>query len=356
MVSIEGATVRCTFGDDGFNAELRGLALGVEIPGVLAGRGRLVLGDGGAFKAALELDLITLGAKAMGALAFDPAADFLSIALGLILPVGIPLGATGLGIFGFLGMFVSNGARALPSGFTNDPVGREIAWFRDTPYEDKFAPQRGQWALGLGMIVGTLPDQAFTFNAMGMFVVAFPDPAVIFGIDAKLVTKPAVAPKTKGDPVNTSLSILGLIVVDPSAVMVGVRGTFSIPKVLELKLPIDGYFPLPPPPPAIRPPAYVRIGSDGVVSEGRAGDPVTLKLLPGTLDMQAFSFLMIEERKLHRLGNDPEFSFDGFSIGFGAGLRDQVVGGTDQAAGLRAHPRRVRHRPVPAQGRDHDQG
>ena len=245
MVSIQGATVRCTFADSGFSAELRGLAVGVDIPGVLRGEGRLVLGDGGAFKAAIELDLVTVGAKAMGALAFDPAFDFLSIGLGLVLPVGIPLGSTGLGIFGFIGLFVSNGARALPSGFDDDPVGREIKWFRDTPYEDKFAPQRGEWAVGLGMIVGTLPDGAFTFNATGMFVVAFPDPAVIFGIDAKLIKKPAAAPSTQGPPADPSLSILGLIAVDDEAVMVGVRGTYEIPKVLKFLLPIDGYFPLP---------------------------------------------------------------------------------------------------------------
>ena len=316
VVSIQGATVRCTFGDDGFSAELRGLAVGVDIPGVLRGTGRLVLGDGGAFKAAIELDLVSVGAKAMGALAFDPAFDFLSISLGLILPVGIPLGSTGLGIFGFIGLFVSNGARALPSGFDNDPVGREIAWFRNTPFEDKFAPQRGQWAIGLGMIVGTLPDQAFTFNATGMFVVAFPDPAVIFGIDAKLIQQPAVQPTTQGAPENPSLNILGLIAVDDEAVMVGVRGRYEIPKVLKLLLPIDGYFPYPSTPKD----AYVRIGSDGVVSEGRPGDPVTITLLPDTLDVKAFSYLMVEEKKLHKLGNDNRFNFDGFSIGFGAGF------------------------------------
>ena len=293
-----------------------GWRLAVEIPGVLRGAGRLVLGDGGAFKAALELDLISVGAKAMGALAFDPAHDFLSIALGLILPVGIPLGATGLGIFGFLGLFVSNGRRALPSGMDNDPVGREITWFRDTPYEDKFEPHRGQWAIGLGMIVGTLPDQAFTFNATGMFVVAFPDPAVIFGIDAKLVKQPQVAPSTQGSVEDPSLQILGLIAVDDTAVMVGVRGTYTIPKVLELKLPIDGYFPYPSTPKD----AYVRIGSDGVVSEGRPGDPVTITILPGTLDLRAWSFLMVEEKQLHKLGGDNRFNFDGFSVGFGAGI------------------------------------
>ena len=320
VVSIEGATVRCTFADSGFSAELRGLGIGVDIPGVLRGDGRLVLGDGGAFKAAIELDLVTVGAKAMGALAFDPAFDFLSIGLGLVLPVGIPLGSTGLGIFGFIGAFVSNGARALPPGHDNDPVGREITWFRETPFEDKFAPQRGQWAIGLGMIVGTLPDGAFTFNATGMLVVAFPDPTVIFGIDAKLIKKPAATPTTQGAPADPSLSILGLIAIDDEAVVVGVRGRYTIPKVLELLLPIDGYFPYPSTPPSTPPKdAYVRIGSDGVVSEGRPGDPVTIKLLPGTLDVSAFSYLMIEEKQLHRLGNDPQFNFDGFSVGFGAG-------------------------------------
>ena len=315
VVSVTGATVRCTFGDDGFSAELRGLGVGVDIPGVLSGEGRLVLGDGGAFTAAIELALVTVGAKAVGALAFDPASDYLSISLGLILPVGIPLAATGLGIFGFTGLFVSNGARALPPGHADDPVGREIDWYRNTAPDKKFAPHRGQWAVGLGMIVGTLPDTAFTFNATGMFVVAFPDPTVIFAIDAKLIDKPQAEPSMTGPPASSALSILGLIAIDDEAVAVGVRGTYEVPRVLKFLLPIDGYFPYP----STHEDAYLRIGSDGVVSEGRPGDPVTITVLPGTLDVLAFSYLMIEEKKLHRLGDDPRFNFDGFCVGFGAG-------------------------------------
>ncbi|MEA5052264.1 MAG: hypothetical protein VB093_02295, partial [Propionicimonas sp.] len=315
VVSITGATVRATWGDAGFSAELRGLGLSVEIPGVLKGAGRVVLGDGGAFKAALELEIVAAGAKASGSLSFDPATDFLSIALGLVLPVGIPLASTGLGIFGFLGNFVSNGQRALPSGHDNDPVGREIAWYR-APAVDKYQPQRGQWAVGLGMIVGTMPDQAFTFNATGMFVVAFPDPAVVFGIDAKLVKKPAAEPSSQGNQPTAGLQILGLIAVDDQAVMIGVRGEYTIPKVLKLKLPIDGYFPYP----TTNGDAYVRIGSDGVVAENRPGDPVTITLLPDTLNVTAWAYLMIEAKKLHNLGGDSRFSFDGFSIGFGAGF------------------------------------
>ncbi len=317
VVAITGARVRATFGDGGFSAELRGLGVSVDIPGVLAGEGRLAVGDGGAFTAALELDLVSVGAKAMGALAFDPVHDYLSISVGLLLPVGIPLAATGLGIFGFLGLFVSNGARQLPTGFDDDPVGREIAWYRDVAPDAKFGPERGQWAVGLGMIVGTLPDQAFTFNATGMFVVAFPDPTVIFGIDAKLVRQPAITPTTAGTSDDPSLEILGLVAIDDEAVLVGVRGRYVIPKVLELLIPIDGYFPYPTTPGRD---AFVRIGSDGVADEGRPGDPVSIVLLPDTLDVEAFSYLMVEEHQLHRLGGDPDFSFDGFCVGFGAGF------------------------------------
>ncbi|WP_109474662.1 hypothetical protein [Ornithinimicrobium cavernae] len=316
VVSIEGATIRVIFDGGGVSAELRGLALAVEIPGVLRGSGQVVIGDGGAFGASLELELVSVGAKGIGALEFDPANDYLSIQLGLLLPVGIPLGATGLGIFGFLGMFVSNGARQLPAGFENDPVGREIAWYRNAPLLDKFGPERGQWAIGLGMVIGTMPDQAFTFNAVGMLVVAFPDPEVILAIDAKLATRPDLEPKAQGSAPGSGLEILGLVVIDDTAVLVGIRGRYEIPKVLTLNVPIDGYFPYPSTPKD----AFVRVGSDGVVAEGRGGDPVQIILLPETLDIEAYAFLMIEEKKLHRLGGDPRFSFDGFSIGFGAGI------------------------------------
>ena len=313
VVAITGATVRIIIDGTDFSAELRGLGLSVDIEGVLSGSGRLVLGDGGAFKAALELSLPTVGVKGMGDLSYDPAEDFLSIGLGLILPVGIPLANSGLGIFGFLGRFVSNGRRALPAGFDDDPVGREIAWYRSVPGEDKFEPFRGQWALGLGVIVGTLPDQAFTFNATGMIVVCFPDPTVILGIDAKLIQKPEPAPKEQGSA-GAGLEILGLVVVDDSAVMLGVRGGYEIPKVLKLTVPLDGYFPYPDTPKD----AFVRIGADGV--EGRGGDPVSVTLLPETLDAKAFAYLMVEEKQLHNLGGDDRFDFDGFSIGFGAGF------------------------------------
>ncbi len=309
VVTVTNATIRVTFGDGGPSIELRGLGAKVSIPGTLEGSGRVSLA-GQEIRAGLEVSIIPMDVKGAGSLAFDPAKGFFAISASLVLPVGIPLGTSGLGLFGFSGRFVSNGRRQLPAN--DDPVQREIDWYR-APDETKFTAEPGQWALGLGAIVGTLPDGGFTFNANGSFVVGFPDPLVVFGIDAKLLTKPEATPTERGAPPAGGLSILGLVAIDPSAVAIAVRAEYELPKVLELKMPLSGYFPLSGNPASW----YLRIGSDG--HNGRHGDPVTLTFLPGILDLRSWAYLMVEERELHALGGDDRFSFDGFSIGFGTG-------------------------------------
>src|SRR5262249_45706926 len=110
---------------------------------------------------------------------------------------------------------------------------------------------------------------------------------------------------------------LGLIAIDSTAVKVGVRGSYEIEDVIELKVPINGYFPLPGNPAA----PYLRIGADDV--NGRTGPPITATVLPGTLDVKAWSYLMIEAHERHALGGDQSLNFDGFSVGFGAGFKLQ---------------------------------
>lgn len=310
VVTITGATVRLTFDEGAVGVELRGLAAAVDIPGTLRGAGRLSVGDGGLIRAGLDVQIIPADISARGALALQADVGFVAIEVGVIFAVGIPLAQSGLGIYGFIGRFVSNGTRDLPA--SADPVEREIQWYRRPP-EAKYRPERGQWALGLGAVIGTMPDTGFTFNALGMFTVAFPDPSVVFGIDAKFISKPGLPSEQGTSPPPGTLLLLGLISVDDTAVKLGVRGSYEIPKLLRLRVPVSGYFPYPGSPGD----AYLRIGADGF--EGRVGDPVTLTLLPGTLDVTAWSYLMIEEKRLHRLGGDDRFNFDGFSIGFGSG-------------------------------------
>lgn len=315
VIALTGATIRLTFQEGGGGVpefELRGLAASVNIPGALKGSGSVSMGSGGTFRAGINASIIPADIKAAGSLAYNAEKEFFFIQVALILSAGIPLGPTGLGLYGFVGRFVSNGQRSFGEvpfdEQPGEPVQKEIDWHQHPP-EQKYAPKQGQWSLGLGAVVGTLPDTAFTFNALGMFTLGLPDPEVIFGIDARFVSKPEL-PAEQADGAARSFRLIGIVAIDDTAIKLGIRGEFEIEQLLTLKVPISAYYPY-------SGDGYLRIGSDGF--EGRLGDPVTLTILPEILDIRAWSYLMIEEGGLQKLGNNPDFSFDGFSVGFGAG-------------------------------------
>jgi hypothetical protein len=316
VVKITGCTLRASFTNGGLNIEFRGFSASIDLPGVVKGSGGVSIGDGGLIRAGLAATIIPINTSAMASLALQ--GDFVALEVGVILPVGIPLANSGLAIYGFVGRVVSNGKRNL-DGLSSDPVQRELDWYR-RPGQDKYNPSAGQWAMGLGISVGTMPDTGFTFNALGMLSVGFPDPDVIISIDASLMKKPEL-PAADNNAPAAGLKILGVIAISPSAVVVGVRGTYLIPKVLKLELPFGAYFPLPGNPD----PSFVRIGADGI--NGRSGDPVSLTLLPGTLDIGVWAYTMVEERNLIRLGDVEGFDLNGFSIGFGAGWSMKWGGG-----------------------------
>ncbi|XKE46151.1 hypothetical protein LG302_03145 [Halomonas organivorans] len=315
VVEISEAIIRLTF-EDGSplpTFELRGFVLKADVPAVLTGEGRLRIEDGGVVRAGVDADIIPLDLKASAALALARKTDpepytFLSLAVGVQFSTPLPLLQTGAALYGMKGMFVMNGERDIPAE-SDDPVGRELTWW-GTPPESKYRARKGQYALGVGVVVGTLPDVSFCFSASGMVVVGFPDPEVILGVDVKVIEVPNTTVSDEGSPEG---SITGLIVIDDEAVTVAVSAQYEIPQVLKVKVPFGAYFPYD------GDGTFVRLGCDGQTDFGRVGEPITLTLLPGTLDVEAWAYLMIEEGGLPSLGGDPRFSFDGFSVGFGAG-------------------------------------
>ncbi len=321
VIRLEGAVIRMRFEStpDKSAVELRGLTAVVEVPNTLNGKGSVTIGDGGAFRAMLALEVIPAKLSAYGALAVDH--DFVSVEVGIQLPVGIPLGGTGFGLFGFMGRFVANGTRDLSACPHPDPVERQLQWYGLQP-DKKYKRLSGQFAFGVGAVIGTLPDGGFSFNAEGALTLGFPDISVVFSIDAHLISQRKSQATAQGSNSGSSTRILGMVVIEPDALMIAVRTTYKIPKILELKVPISAYFPLA----GSNLAWYIRIGSDN--GPGRAGDPVTIVLFPEVLDVKAWAFLMFEERELKQLGGTlipswahiPPLDFDGFSIGFGAGF------------------------------------
>jgi hypothetical protein len=69
VVRLEGATIRMTL--QPFSVELRGLTARMKIENVLEGRGSVTVGQAGAFRALLALQIIPAKLGAYGSLAVD---------------------------------------------------------------------------------------------------------------------------------------------------------------------------------------------------------------------------------------------------------------------------------------------
>jgi hypothetical protein len=321
VVEISEASFRVTFKTNASGAvtfppefSLRGLSAKVDIPAALKGEGQLKIEDGGIIKAGLDVTVIPLQIRAVAALAVGKPANiapsvYLNIYARVQFPGGIPLGPLPLAIHGFIGQTVINGERDVAD--TTDIVTREIGWWGKQPVA-KYEAVRGQHALGVGVVIGTLPDASFSLSAMGMVVVAFPDPEVILGVEVNLLSVPDTTAKDEKD--SSSASITGLVIIDNEAVSIAVSAQYDIPEILKLKVPFSAYFPYP----GSGKHAYVRLGADNV--HGRAGEPITITLLPSTINLKAWSYLMIEGGGITSLGGETGWDFDGFAIGFGAGV------------------------------------
>ena len=325
VVEISQAVLRITFEEGGPSVELRGLKVGVSIQEVIEGSGALTVLDGGQVKSVLDLDIIPAGVHATGRLDLLPQPDFSAVGVGVDVEyaTGLPLGSTGLGIYGFFGLFAANMARNLNRA-APDRVAVELAWLRQILRNEgaPWLPQQQAWAFGVGAVIGTLPDSARSFHAKGGLVLELPGPGVIFGIDAAFLKK-----RRKTKTADLTGTMTGLALVDPFAYLVGIDVNLQVGKFLVLRVPIGAFFPR-----AVLPgesqirSSFVRIGSDGVDPGGgrppRLGTPARATLTAGSFGnvAEVFGFLMIEEDDLLDLGHVDDLDFHGFSIGLGIGI------------------------------------
>ncbi len=325
VVKISRTTIRLEIDTEAdppsISVGIRGIKASVDVPAAVKGTGELmILPDG--FGASIELDVIPAKLKAWGSFAYrDPS--MVHIEGGVQFATGIPLGNTGLGLFGFAGRFVANGTRNLDGLDPTDIYAREVGWHRRSVLQ-KYNPQPNQFAVGFGAMVGTLPDAAFTFNAKGMLTIGFPDISVVFSIEAVLVKPPVGGAEEdrSSSPAGSGLQLLGIVSIDPTAIGVAISADYEIPRVLKLQVPVGAYFPLQ----TSTQGGYVRVGSDG--GDDRPDRPVTVQILPDVLDLRATAFFMVEERHLRKLGKRDTLNFEGFSIGMGAGLSVKWGGGS----------------------------
>ena len=222
------------------------IGISVDIPNAINGRGYLeILATG--FAGQLDLSLPTVGMRIAGGLRVQTVTEGDRTATGVLvtvaaeLPTGIPLGGTGLAMFGLLGLFGMHHRRL------EDPTARDpaLSWLVDTVAGDPtrvegWGPALDSWSVGLGIVAGTIEGGTIV-NIKGLLGIELPGPRVVLFVKANLVKprRPTREPSTG--------ALFAVVDISPQRVLIGIQAEYEIEGILELHIPAEaGFFYDPP--------------------------------------------------------------------------------------------------------------
>lgn len=210
-VSVDGLTITWEPGHSP-DVTLAGIGVSFGVPGSFAAEVELAYVEENnvvTFKGRGMLALYSLDMKievgiVVGQNNQDPQDPFTFLYLfadAKLLPTGIPIGSTGLSVYGFQGLVAYNMELDVDLGHPVDE--RYYQLFIRAPaigitHPDKWRMSRGDNALGAGIILGTA-DKGFVFNVKGLVAVAFPDLTLLLQSKASfLKRKPDMSTQSEG--------------------------------------------------------------------------------------------------------------------------------------------------------------
>lgn len=243
VVSIERARVRLKF-DPVSAPELTAFAASIDIPGALRGRGYMEMNEN-EIKGQLDLTLVPVQVRIAAGVGIANINENGRKATGVIVtlevefPVAIPLGASGLGIYGFLGLFAMHYARKEPPAGSMAPA---LAWLKNIAQGNPaniaaWKPQIDTWAFGVGAILGTMGSSVI-FNMKGVVLLELPGPRLLLMMRANLL---AVMQPLQGTAEGTFLAVIDLD-MGRGTLTIGISVDFSIRPLLEIQIPVEAFF------------------------------------------------------------------------------------------------------------------
>ncbi|URI08560.1 hypothetical protein MW290_23555 [Aquincola tertiaricarbonis] len=262
VVTIDRAGLR-VYLDEPRPPELTALAASVDIPGALVGSGYVKIGkvtnsegqEVAVIGGQIDLTLRPLSlriAAAMEVATIDEngrQATGVYIGLNVVLPVGIPLGSSGLGIFGFRGIFGMHYQRNAAIGAGSGVPA--LVWLEaaggqphllvnpDTQIR-LWEPRIDRWAFGLGMLIGTM-EGGVIMNLDGTLLLELPGPRVLIMMNARIISPPPSM-----DGLGSSGGILAVIEVTPEHFMIGILVQWDIERLIKIVIPVEAVFPFAP--------------------------------------------------------------------------------------------------------------
>ncbi len=322
-VRVSGVTLRATLVDGTPEVSISGMAVALDVPGVLDGEGRLRIIEKG-FAASIRANVVPLAIAAEATVIY--AEPMVVLRLAIDLPAPVPLANTGFGLLGAGGLFgvaarpnYQNPPGTGPGPAPDDPLLRQLYW---RPVDERsFVARTGETTFGIEAAVGTLPDLGFSFSAKAGVMITVPDVAIRGSINGKLMSPPVKLSDPGYTPDAIGVSFLGYIGLDSSALTFAVIGSVNLRPLLEIRLPLAGRFPFG----NDADDWYTYLGADGYEHQGRGIGPIAAVVLPDLLGISAEAYFMLRGRGIENWphGRDVPVLYslsDGFVLAFGFAL------------------------------------
>lgn len=244
IVTVDTARIRVRL-DQPEVPQLTALGASVEIPDVLHGSGLVSIqsnGFSGAFD--LTLDSLNLRVSAQLAVATENGVTGVLVGAEVQFPVAIPLGSSGLGIFGFLGGVAVNFARD-EGPFSGAQV-PALDWMKSQltdpngsimkPTGWKF--EAGAYAVAGGILLGTA-EGGYIVHLKGMVLVEVPGPRLLFAMKADVISPPPAL----GDA-NAEATFLAVLDIDLGAgtITLGLVADYTVKSLIKVHVPVTAFF------------------------------------------------------------------------------------------------------------------
>lgn len=249
VVAIDRASFRAYL-ENPPRFELTALAARVDIPGALIGSGYLEIKPA-EIAGQLDLTIRPVGLRVSGAVGIAQVegeggrqATGVFVGLELLLPVGIPLGASGLGIFGFRGLFGMHYERN--PAFGQGSAAPALEWLKKSEGKPHllvapdgvtrlWTPKLDQWAFGLGIQLGTM-EGGFLLNLDGTLILELPGPRLLIVMNARFLQPlPSIDSMGQG-------GILAVIEITPDHMLIGILASYEIPRLIKIVIPVEAFF------------------------------------------------------------------------------------------------------------------
>ncbi|EJN58011.1 family 16 glycoside hydrolase [Halogranum rubrum] len=231
--SVDGLQV--TWFDEGPNAgappsvSFNGVGVELEIPDAVRFKGAVSYTEGTLpngetdhrFEGAISLELLALDLSVDGKLVVGTRSEpsgtypYCAVYLDAELPTGIPLFSTGLSLYGFSGLYAQNMAPALQEDESWFSREQDVdSWYHRSPAgatgfggsPPKWPAERGAFAFGAGVTLGTASDNGYSFSGNLLLVIAFPGPVVMLNGESTILSERSEL--DGGEPNFSSLAVL----------------------------------------------------------------------------------------------------------------------------------------------------